>query len=156
MADRTDGLEDAFGAESDDAFGSAVFRRDLPPGDDLEALAREVYRDFTGELWDRFGAAAWLGTWSRVASRDGPDRTPVLHILTALTEPEVRSAADMLTAGHPDPDAAGRALAAAFDAPGVSELKLYRIGDGGAMSGVLIAAREDARNAAVFLVFLMD
>lgn len=156
MSGTADRLEDVFGAESDDAFGSAVFRRDVPLGGDLEGTARAVYRDFVGEVWDRFGASTWLGEWSELVSRETPDGPSVLKLLSALDDPQARSAADVLVTGSVDPDAAKHALEAAFDRPAVSELTIYRIGDGDAMSGLLIAAREHATSAATFLVFLMD
>ena len=47
------------------------------------------------------------------------------------------------------------ALSAAYDGPAVTELRFFNLGDGGAMSGLLIAARRDSGQA-TFLVFLMD
>lgn len=156
MSDTADRLEDVFGAESDDAFGSAVFRRAVPPGGDLASLAREVYREFVGEVWAQFGADAWLGTWSELASRDEPDGPGVLKLLEGLDDPLTRSAADVLVTGSVDADAARQALEAAFDRPGLSALKVFRIGDGDAMSGLMIAARDGETSAATFLLFLMD
>jgi hypothetical protein len=47
------------------------------------------------------------------------------------------------------------ALSAAFDDPAVRDLLVFNLGDGGAMSGVLFAARR-VNGEATFLVFLMD
>jgi hypothetical protein len=55
-----------------------------------------------------------------------------------------------------DAEQARAALAAAFDDAAVTELSVYNIGDGAAMSGLLIAARRAATGDATFLVFLMD
>jgi glycine cleavage system aminomethyltransferase T len=55
-----------------------------------------------------------------------------------------------------DADKARAALSAAFDDATVTELSVYNIGDGAAMSGLLIAARRGATGESTFLVFLMD
>ena len=47
------------------------------------------------------------------------------------------------------------ALSAAFDDPAVKELAVYTLGDGEAMSGILVAGRN-TDGAATFLVFLLD
>lgn len=148
-------LEVVFGGPSDDGFGSAVFRRSIPAGDDLEQSAKSVYRDFAGEMWDRFGAAAWLGTWAELSARSHPSDGPVLDLLGSLEDPLALSSADVLVNGGSDPEAARRALVGVFDREQVSDLRIYRIGDGDAMSGLLIAALDSAA-AAVFLVFMMD
>ncbi len=43
-----------------------------------------------------------------------------------------------------------------FDDPAVIELVVYNIGDGGAMSGILLAGRRQGSGAATFLLFLLD
>jgi hypothetical protein len=48
------------------------------------------------------------------------------------------------------------ALAAAYDDPAVTELRVFNLGDGEAMSGLLVAGRRQATGEATFLVFLMD
>ena len=47
------------------------------------------------------------------------------------------------------------ALAGAYDAKVVVDLRTYNIGDGEAMSGLLIAGQRD-NGEVTFLVFLMD
>jgi hypothetical protein len=53
-----------------------------------------------------------------------------------------------------DNDAAG--LAAVFDDPAITELRVFTLGDGGAMSGLLVGGRRGATGETTFLVFLMD
>ena len=48
------------------------------------------------------------------------------------------------------------ALAAAYDDPAVTDLRVYNLGDGGAMSGLLVAGYRKGTGEATFLVFLMD
>ncbi|MCB0201860.1 MAG: hypothetical protein KDI03_17475, partial [Anaerolineae bacterium] len=51
-------------------------------------------------------------------------------------------------------EAARAALAAVYDDPAVTELRVYTLGDGEAMSGLLVAGRRGSE--ATFLVFLLD
>ncbi len=44
----------------------------------------------------------------------------------------------------------------AYDEPAMGELRVFNLGDGEAMSGLLLAARYTATGQALFLVFLMD
>lgn len=60
MADPVEYLVAVFGDESDDAFGSAVFRTHVAPGEDLETAAKGIYRTFVGEQWARIGEDNWL------------------------------------------------------------------------------------------------
>ncbi|MGD8206604.1 MAG: hypothetical protein PVH47_00870 [Thiohalocapsa sp.] len=52
--------------------------------------------------------------------------------------------------------AARAALSYAFDDPAVTELRTFDLGDGEAMSGLLVAGRRGASGEATFVVFLMD
>ena len=53
-------------------------------------------------------------------------------------------------------ETARAALSVAFDDPSVTELRAFNLGDGGAMSGLLVAGRRGASGETTFLVFLMD
>jgi hypothetical protein len=53
-------------------------------------------------------------------------------------------------------ETARAALSRAFDDPSVMELRAFNLGDGGAMWGLLVAARRGATGEATFLVFPMD
>jgi hypothetical protein len=48
------------------------------------------------------------------------------------------------------------ALSSVYDDPKMTDLRVYNLGDGGAMSGLLIAGRHVGSGEAVFLVFLLD
>jgi hypothetical protein len=48
------------------------------------------------------------------------------------------------------------ALSAAYDDPAITDLRVFNLGDGGAMSGLLIAGRNIETGEAIFLVFLLD
>jgi hypothetical protein len=146
-------LEAVFGGPNQSGFGSTVLFATARDRGELVRLAREAYRHFMGALWERWGEAAWMGPWRLIHERaSGRD---VLAELTALEDPQARSAADMLMNATEDPASGQAALLAAFNDPAVQDLLVFGLGDGGAMSGVLVAARR-VNGEATFLVFLMD
>jgi hypothetical protein len=159
------GLQQVFGGPSQSAFGSAVFSfparqqaGELPDTlqklpDRLQKQALSCYQDFCGQTWERFGPENWLGTWQLVHEREAGGGA-ITEELAALTDPVTRLAASTMLESHDDPSAARNALQQAFDDSQVQVLHVYRIGDGGAMSGLLIAARRCGFD--VFLVFLLD
>ncbi len=151
-------LEAIYGVPSQAGFGSAVF---FDPVDttgaeqDLEPAARAKYQHFCGEIWQRFGEANWLATWKQVYARQEGAKRDIVTELRSIPENDVRLSASMILDNTDPPAKAHQALANAFDDPQVAELRVYRIGDGAAMSGLLIAARRPAEGS-LFLVFLMD
>ena len=52
-------------------------------------------------------------------------------------------------------EATGEALAKAYDDPAVTKLRVFALGDGEAMSGLLVAGKRKSGEA-TFLVFLAD
>ncbi len=94
-----------------------------------------------------------MGPWRLIHAR-ASDRDVVVE-LGGLEDPQARSSAEMLLNATEDPVSGQAALSAAFDDPSVQDLLVFSLGDGGAMSGVLVAARR-TNSEATFLVFLMD
>jgi hypothetical protein len=148
-------LEASYGAPSQAGFGSAVFATNMDPGQDLEPVALEHYQYFVGDLWQRYGQDAWMGQWKEVYVRQAEASRDIVAELKGIADPEAKQSAPMILEGVEDAEAARQALAAACDDPAVTELRVYNLGDGGAMSGLEIAARRDT-GGATFLVFLMD
>lgn len=62
-------LEAVYDGPSRAGFGSAVFFAQLSATDDLERIALEKYRFFVGDLWERYGEDAWMGSWRKVYAR---------------------------------------------------------------------------------------
>jgi hypothetical protein len=149
-------LEAAYGGPSQSGFGSAVFRETLQSTDDLTQAALSTYKTFVGPLWDRFGEAAWMGPWREVYVRNAGTTPDIVAELRAITDPDARLSVPMILDAIDRPDAARAALSAAFDDSAVTELRVFNLGDGAAMSGLLIAARRGASGKAGFLIFLMD
>jgi hypothetical protein len=137
-----------------DSFGSAVFHGRLQEGNLVEA-ARAKYREFVGKLWEQYGEAAWMTPWREVYVRDSstPD---IVSELGQIADRDARLSVPMLLETIDNPEAARAALSGVFDDPSVTELRVFTIGDGAAMSGILIAALRSASGEATFLVFLMD
>jgi hypothetical protein len=75
--------------------------------------------------------------------------------LEAIGDPDAKRSVPLLLELVENADAARKALAAAFDDPAVSELAVYTLGDGQAMSGLLVASRRDP-DGALILAVLMD
>jgi hypothetical protein len=146
-------LEVNFGLPNRNGFGSTVLFAIAEDRNDLEGIARGAYRFFVGDLWDRRGEAAWMGTWKLVHERTST--RDILAELSNLDTPQYRSSADMLINVAENPEAGKAALTVAFDDPSILDMLVYGIGDGGAMSGLLIAARR-SDGEATLLVFLMD
>lgn len=147
-------LEAAYGPPSESGWGSAVFYEPRA-GEPLAALAKRTYRTFVGEKWKRFGEAAWMGPWKEAYRRPAGAVHDIAAELGALTAAPTSMQVDLLLNPSEGVEAARRALAGAFDAPDVAELCAWDVGDGGAMSGLLLAGRRD-NGETIVLVLLMD
>jgi len=149
-------LEAAYGGPSQEGFGSAVFWEPLPGDDDLTQAALSTYRTFVGRLWERYGEQAWLGPWKEVYARRAGVKPDVVAELRGIADRDAQLSVPMILEDIENAEAARAALSAAFDDPAVTELRAFSLGDGGAMSGLLVAGRRTPGGAATFLVFLMD
>jgi len=150
-------LEMVFGKASDAGFGSAVFFS--PPTDavsgSLETESKAIYQTFCGEIWEEFGVENWLANWKVLLERPPGSGGDIVAEIQSIRDPESGSAAQLLLDAGPDPDRAEATLRAAFNDPGISQLQIFKIGDGGAMSGVIIAA-ETSTKVRYFLIILLD
>ncbi len=149
-------LEAAYGPPSQAGLGSAVFHSQLAAGQSLAELARETYRHFVGELWERWGESAWMGPWKEVYNRKAGAKPDIVAELRGIKDPQTSSSASMVLDDIDHADEARTALAAVYDDPAVTELRVFTIGDGGAMSGLLVAGSRSGDGEATLLVFLMD
>lgn len=149
-------LEEVFGAPSDAGFGSAVFSSPATAthSQSLEAEGKAIYQKFCGDIWEKFGVENWLATWKLLHERPAGGVGDIVTEIQAIRDPESGSAAQMLLDGA-DPDRAAAALRAAFNDTSLVRLQIFKIGDGGAMSGAIIAAETNA-GARFFLIILLD
>ena len=148
-------LEKAYGAPSQEAFGSAIFYEILNDSDLAEA-AQEKYRYFVGDLWEEYGEKAWLGTWKQVYSREKDIEINIVKELNDIADFDASMSIPLIIDDIENPKEAQAALKTAFDDPEVSKLAVYTIGDGEAMSGILIASWRKKKSEGTFLVLLMD
>jgi hypothetical protein len=149
-------LEASYGAPSQAGFGSAVFFEHLKGDDDLTQAALAKYKYYTGELWERWGEAAWMGPWKEAYVRPAGAKADIVTELRGISDADAALSAPMILDSVQDAEKARAALAAVYDDPAVTEMRVFNLGDGGAMSGILVAGRRGAAGEAVFLVFLMD
>lgn len=149
-------LEAAYGGPSQAGFGSAVFHETLRGEDDLKQAALSTYRTFVGPLWERYGENAWMGPWKEVYTRKPGVAPDIAAELRSIADPNARLSVPMILDNIEGAETAHAALSAAFDDQAVTELRAFNLGDGEAMSGILIAGRRGGSGDATLLVFLMD
>lgn len=150
-------LETAYGPPSQKGFGGAVFHEVLQPADDLATAALAKYRHFVGRLWSRFGEQAWMGPWREVYARPSGAGRDIVAELRGIEDAEAKRSVDLLLDAMENAAEARAALAVAFDDPAEKELRVFNIGDGAAMSGLLVAGRRAAAgDGATYVIVLMD
>jgi hypothetical protein len=148
-------LESAYGAPSQNGFGSAVFFEQLKPTDKLEEAALKKYRYFVGEIWERFGEDAWMSAWKQVYTRPAGDASDIVAELKGITDFDASISVPMVLDVVNNAEAARQALSAAYNDSAIKELLVYKLGDGSAMSGILVAGRL-SNGETTYLVFLYD
>lgn len=149
-------LESIYGPPGQAGFGSAVFYDQLKATDKLTDAALARYRFFVGDLWQRYGEDAWLGPWKQVYTRPAGAAHDIVAELRAIDDPDASVSTPMILDNIDDPELGRAALAAAYDDASITELAVFNIGDGGAMSGIVLAGRHKLSDKATILVFLMD
>ena len=149
-------LEVAYGAPSQAGFGSAVFFEHMKADDDLTQAALAKYKYYTGDLWERWSEAAWMGPWKEVYVRPTGAKPDIAVELRGIADLDAQNSVPMILENVEGAEQARAALAAAYDDPAVTELRVFNLGDGDAMSGLLVAGHRGATGVATFLVFLMD
>ena len=148
-------LEAVFGGPSQNGFGSAVFFIPGPQDVALEETARSCYQHFVGENWEKWGAEAWLGPWRETYRRDHATKHDIIAELRDIQDPESRLQVRTLLDTIDDTAEAFTALAAAYNDPEMIDLQVYNLGDGDAMTGVLIAGSRKNSDVTI-LAFLLD
>lgn len=150
-------LEASYGAPSEAGFGSSVFFVPGPMDRDLEEVAKHYYQHFVGkQRWDPSAAERWLGQWREVYRRTPGATSPgICAELRTLDDREARMQGDLILNVGENPEAARKALEQAYDSSEVADLRMYMIGDGEAMSGMMLIGVRKSGEATVLIV-LMD
>lgn len=149
-------LQGIYGGPEVQGMGSSVKEVEVPAGTSMEAVAKQRYQQFCGEIWERFGPENWLGQWAEVYQRPNGLSGDIVRELRELKDHSAELAGSMLLDNIDEPESAVAALRGVFDHPSIEELSIFRLGDGEAYSGVLIAAQSKASKPLVTLTFLMD
>jgi hypothetical protein len=79
----------------------------------------------------------------------------IISELRSLNDSEARLSASLILDNIDEAEAGQRALVAAFDDPKIIELTIHKMGDGEAISGLVIAGRR-ANGETTFLVSISD
>jgi hypothetical protein len=145
----------AYGPPSQAGFGSAVFHGQLAPDADLEQASLQYYRYFVGDLWDRYGETAWMTPWKQVYARPPGAKADIVGELGEILDPTARLSIPLLLEPSSDSESAQKALSNTYDDVSVIELHVYILGDGAALSGLLIVGSRN-NGEATFLVLLFD
>lgn len=149
-------LQAIYGPPSQAGFGSAVFFDQIEPGTDLEAIARRSYQHFVGKLWEQYGESAWMSVWKQIYVRPNGIQPDIVAELKAIADPlAVQYVPILLLIETDDQIRAQQALATVFNHPQVTNLSVYAIGDGSAMSGLLLAGSRTSGETTI-LVSLLD
>ena len=124
---------------------------------DLEEVAKHYYQHFVGkQRWDPSAAERWLGQWREVYRRTPGATSPgICAELRTLDDREARMQGDLILNVGENPEAARKALEQAYDSSEVADLRMYMIGDGEAMSGMMLIGVRKSGEATVLIV-LMD
>jgi hypothetical protein len=119
-------------------------------------VALGKYEYFVGDLWERWGEDAWMGPWKEVYARKPGAKHNVLAELRGIKDRDTSGSVPMILEVVEGAEKARAALSAAYDDPAVTDLRAFNLGDGEAMSGLLVAGHHPKTGDAIFLVFLMD
>lgn len=98
---------------------------------------------------------AWLSAWKQVYIREPEFDHDIVAEMRGITDLDARLSVPMILDGLENAEAAKRAQSIAYNHEDVVDLRIYTLGDGGAMSGLLVAGRR-SNGETTFLVFLYD
>jgi hypothetical protein len=149
-------LQKIYGGPEVTGMGSSVTEVTLPEAGKLEEIAKQRYQKFCGEIWERFGPENWMSQWAEVYRRPAGQTGKILEELRGLEDHTASMAGSMILDNIDEPEAAHATLSEVFDDPAIDGLSIFRLGDGEAYSGLLIAAERGPGQPATFLTFLMD
>lgn len=148
-------LEKVYGKASDAGFGSAVFHEATDKKSMADSIALTHYKRFLGSKLTGDGGTAWMKNWKVVYTRPGNQKGDILRELASVADPQARVSIPLLTELIENADAGRDALAAAFNHAEVRQLCACNIGDGEAMSGILVTAVYE-ENYTCTVIALMD
>lgn len=164
-------LQQIYGGPEVRGLGSSVIEVALDDESRFESTVKERYRVFCGEIWERFGPENWLGQWAEVYRRpeieievegevegegEGGSATAIEDELRKLADHAASMAGSLILDNIDDAEAARDALQRVFDDPAIRRLSIYRLGDGEAIFGIMIAALAGSPGRIVMMITMSD
>ena len=168
MSEAVAKLQDIYGGPEVRGLGSSVIEVPLDDERRFESTAKERYRVFCGEIWERFGPENWLGQWAEVYRRPAATATEagtakdvvaaggIEAELRGLEDHAASMAGSLMLDNIDDADAAKEMLKRVFDDPAIRRLSIYRLGDGEAIFGIMIAALAGSPGRMTMLITMSD
>jgi hypothetical protein len=168
MSEAISKLQEIYGGPEVRGLGSSVIEVPLDDESRFESTAKERYRVFCGEIWERFGPENWLGQWAEVYRRPTATATETATAkdvvaaggieaeLRGLEDHAASMAGSLMLDNIDDADAAEEMLKRVFDDPAIRRLSIYRLGDGEAIFGVMIAALAGSPGRMTMLITMSD
>ena len=96
-----------------------------------------------------------MSPWKVVYRRPEDEVHDILAELRGIEDFDTQMAVEQILDNIEEPEKGQQALAAVYDPAEVADLRVYNIGDGEAMSGLIVAGQRPS-GVATFLVFLLD
>ena len=148
-------LEKVYGKPNSTGFGSAVFFDDSKQNADLASIALDVYKLFIGEKWNAETETTWMSAWKKVYERSPGNAADILSELNNIKDADAKRSVPLLTELVENAEQGKLALAAAYNHPDISQVELFSVGDGEAMSGLLLCGLFNDHSACS-VICLMD
>jgi hypothetical protein len=131
-------LEKVYGKPVSTGFGSAVFYDESKQNASLASIALNVYKLFMGEKWNAETESTWMSAWKKVYERSPGNAADILSELNNVKDADAKRSVPLLTELVENAEDGQHALAAAFNHADISQVQVYSVGDGEAMSGLLL------------------
>jgi hypothetical protein len=148
-------LEKVYGKPVSTGFGSAVFYDDSKQNAGLASIALDAYKLFMGEKWNTETESAWMSAWKKVYERSPDTVANILNELNNIQDADAKRSVPLLTELVENAEQGKLALAAAYNHPDISQVQLFSVGDGEAMSGLLLCGLFNDHSACS-VICLMD
>lgn len=160
MANNTENLPliesliNVYGKPSSAGFGSAVFYNTLK-NNNLESEALNNYKAFMGGQWNADTESRWKRTWKKCFERPKGTTPDILTELNNIKDPDAKRSVPLLTELIENADQGKLALAAVFNHAEMTKVEVYTVGDGEALSGLLLCGLFTDNNVCS-VICLMD
>ena len=147
-------LMNVYGKPSSAVFGSSVFYNTLNYTP-LESEALNNYKAFLGGQWNADTETRWKSTWKKCFERPKGTTPDILTELNGIKDADAKRSVPLLTELIDNADQGKLALAAVFNHADMTKVEVYTVGDGEALSGLLLCGLF-TENTVCSVICLMD